>query len=90
NDRSRVRVLIESRRLKEEDPDRAGVLAAVFGFGRGYVLHMAGHFDNNSGVPVRHRLPDPAPIIEIGLRQALAANFVVAGLTGERIRTGRH
>lgn len=89
NDRSRVRVLIESRRLKEEDPDRAGVLAAVFAFGRGYVLHMAGHFDNNSGVPVRHRLPDPAPVIEIGLRQALAANFVVAGLTGARIRTGR-
>ena len=83
--KSKVRLLVQSRKLMSEDPDKLGALAVVFPFGRGYVLHMAGHFDNNSGVPIRHRLPDPAPVIKISLRQVLATNFIVAGLTGERI-----
>lgn len=81
-DPSRVRVLIESQRLRSDDPDKRGILACVFRFGRGYVLHMTGHFDNNSGIPIRHRLPDPAPIIKISLRQALATNFLAAALKG--------
>lgn len=84
-----VRVLVRSFDLAAEDPDRLGALAVTFPFGRGYVLHMLGHFDNNSGIPFGNKLPDPAPVINISLRQALAANFVVAALNGTRIRT-RH
>lgn len=84
-DTSRVRILIESSILKKEDPDRVGALAVVFKFGRGYVLHMAGHFDNNSGIPIKHRLPDPAPVIGLSLRQALATNFLAAALSGQKI-----
>lgn len=80
-----VRVLAKSRQLIQDDPDRAGILAVVFPFGRGFVMHMTGHFDNNSKLVVGNFLPDPAPQIKISLRQALAANFVVAGLTGVRI-----
>lgn len=80
-----VRVLVTSRELKDEDPDRLGALAVIFPFGRGYVLHMVGHFDNNGGLFFKDKLPDPAPVIDISLRQALATNFIVAGLKGERI-----
>jgi len=78
-----VRVLVTSADLCAEDPDRAGILACVFPFGKGYVLHMVGHFDNNAAIAIGNFLPDPAPNIKISLRQAIAANFVVAGLTGE-------
>lgn len=76
-----VKVLAVSSELAAEDPDRAGVLAVVFPFGRGKVLHMIGHFDNNAAFVFTDSLPDPAPMIGIALRQALAANFVVEGLT---------
>lgn len=85
--RDAVRVLATSSQLVQDDPDRAGVLAVVFPYGRGYVMHMTGHFDNNAKIAIGNFLPDPAPIIKIGLRQALAANFVVAGLTQTRIAT---
>lgn len=75
-----VKVLAVSRDLAPLDPDRQGILAVAFSFGKGKVLHMVGHFDNNSLPIFPNRLPDPAPVIGIGLRQALAANFVVAGL----------
>jgi|AGTN01.3.fsa_nt_gi hypothetical protein len=80
-----VRVLVTSSELKEEDPDHLGALAVIFPFGRGYVLHMVGHFDNNGGLFLKDKLPDPAPVIDISLRQALATNFIVAGLKGTRI-----
>lgn len=80
-----VKVLVTSGRLAGEDPDHAGILACLFPFGRGYVLHMVGHFDNNAKIAVGNFLPDPAPGIGISLRQAIAANFVAAGLTGRRI-----
>lgn len=80
-----VRVLATSSELSREDPPGNGVLAVVFPFGRGYVLHMVGHFDNNTPLLFRNMLADPAPVIGISLRQAIAANFVVAGLTGTRI-----
>ncbi len=76
-----VRVLCTSPELASEDPDHMGALAVVFRFGKGYVLHMVGHFDNNSGIALGNLLPDPAPGIGISLRQAMATNFVVAGLT---------
>jgi len=75
-----VKVLAVSRDLAPLDPDRKGILAVAFPFGNGKVLHMVGHFDNNSLPFFPRHLPDPAPVIGIGLRQALAANFVLAGL----------
>ncbi len=75
-----VRILARSRTLASEDPDRAGILAVVFAFGRGQVLHLVGHFDNNAVLAFGNMLPDPAPSIGISLRQALAANFLVEGL----------
>ena len=79
-----VRVIVRSRELAGEDGE--GVLALTFPFGRGHVLHMVGHFDNNQGMfRGGDTLPDPAPVIGIALRQAIAANFVVAGLCGTPI-----
>jgi hypothetical protein len=80
-----VRVLALSKVLASEDPRGHGVLAVVFPFGRGYVMHMVAHFDNNTMMAWRNMLADPAPVINISLRQALAANFVVAGLSGIKI-----
>ncbi len=73
-----VRPLAFSRSLILEDPDHKGYLAVMFPFGRGYVMHMTAHFDRSqkSGTI----LPDPAPVIGISLRQAIAINFFVAGL----------
>jgi len=80
-----VHILVTSRQLAGDDPDKAGILAVIFPFGRGYVLHMVGHFDNNAKIAIGNFLPDSAPAIGISLRQAIAANFVVAGLTGKRL-----
>lgn len=80
-----VRVLAKSRQLQAEDPACDGILAVVFPFGRGYVMHLVGHFDNNTVMAFRNMLADPAPAIGISLRQALATNFVVAGIEGTRI-----
>ncbi len=77
-----VRVLAVSEQLKAHDPDRIGALAVYFRFGRGSVLHMVGHFENNSPIPLPDMLPDPAPIIGISLRQALAANYVASAIEG--------
>jgi hypothetical protein len=79
-----VRVLVRSRGLASEDGQ--GILAVAWRFGRGEVLHLVGHFDNNpSTFHFGDSLPDPAPLINISLRQAIAANFVVAGLSGTHI-----
>jgi hypothetical protein len=75
-----VRVLVRSRQIAKDDPDHQGILAVVFSFGRGQVMHLVGHFDNNAGLAFNNMLPDPAPEIGISLRQALAANFLLAGL----------
>ncbi len=77
-----VKVLAVSRQLVLDDPDRQGILAVVFPFNRGYVMHMTAHFDRSQQF-IGNYLADPAPIIGIGLRQAIAINFVVAGLTGQ-------
>lgn len=75
-----VHVLVRSRQLTQDDPDGLGVLALTFRFGKGRVLHLVGHFDNNTNLAFTNSLPDPAPIIQISLRQAIAANFVVEAL----------
>ncbi len=80
-----VKVLAVSEKLKSHDPDRLGALAVYFKFGRGSVLHMVGHFENNSPIPIGDMLPDPAPVIGIGLRQALACNFIAAALEGRNL-----
>jgi hypothetical protein len=92
-----VRVLCSSHELAQKVPDGQGVLAALFPYGRGYVLCLAGPIDNNIG-PIQtdvfnkvahpEQLPDPAPVIHISLRQGIAANFIEAGLTQKRIPTG--
>lgn len=79
-----VSVLAVSRDLIALDPDRQGILAIAFPFGRGKVLHLVGHFENNALPLFPRNLPDPAPLIGIGLRQAMAANFVVAGLDRQK------
>ena len=78
-----VKILVQSARLAGEDPSRQGIMACAFPFGKGYVLHMVGHFDNNGKMFLPGSLPDPAPEMGIGLRQGLAANFVVSALLGE-------
>lgn len=81
--RQDVRVIARSSQLAAEDPASQGALGVVFPFGRGYVMHLVGHFDNNTALP--NRIADAAPVIRISMRQALATNFVVAGLTGRKI-----
>jgi len=58
-----------------------GALAVNFTFGRGQVLHLVGHFDNNAGFAFTNTLPQPATGIGISLRQALATNFLVDALS---------
>jgi hypothetical protein len=93
-----VRILCTSSELAADIPDGQGVLAAVFPYGRGYVLCLVGTLDNSTGhinsdsgiskQNLRKQLPDPAPKIHISLRQGIAANFIEAGLTQKRIPTG--
>ncbi len=77
-----VHVLARSRMLLTDDPSQLGVLAVTFSYGRGNVLHLVGHFDNNSDRAFNNALPDPAPRIGISLRQALAANFLAEAMKG--------
>lgn len=65
------------------DPALFGVLAFQFKFGKGKVLHLVGHFENNSSLAKSHNLPDPMPDGSISLRQALAANFLLEALSIE-------
>jgi len=73
-----VEVLVRSRVLMQREPSQLGILALTFPYGDGQVLHLVGHFDNNADRASNSALPDPAPIIGIGLRQAIAANFIMA------------
>ncbi len=84
-----VQVLARSRELASQDQDRLGILALSFPFGQGRVLHLVGHFDNNANLSFNTALPDPAPIIGIGLRQAIAANFIMAALHGDVIESAQ-
>jgi hypothetical protein len=75
-----VEVLARSRSVYRQDPYGQGILAATFQYGRGHVLHIIGHFDTNSTGAFTNELVDPSPGIVISLRQALAANFIMAAL----------
>ncbi len=71
-----VSVLAVSQGLAREEPDRLGILAVAFAFGRGRVLHLIGHY----GMSNIFMLMDPAPVIGISMRQALITNFIIAEL----------
>lgn len=73
-----VEVLVRSHMLSNQDPNGKGILALTFPFGRGRVLHLVGHFDNDSDSA--NHIADSAPEIKISLRQAIAANFILQGL----------
>ncbi len=75
----KVKVLVRSR-LMTEDPSRLGILALTFEYGTGRVMHLVGHFDNNSELAFNTALPDRAPGINVSLRQAIAANFLAQAL----------
>lgn len=76
-----VEVLVRSRLLLRDDPDQLGILAVTFNYGKGKVLHLVGHFDNNSEHAFNNALDDPAPGLGISLRQAIAANFCAEALS---------
>jgi len=78
-----VEVLARSRSVYRQDPYGQGILAATFQYGRGHVLHLIGHFDTNSTGAFTNELVDPSPGIIISLRQALAANFIMAALADQ-------
>ncbi|MFN8656259.1 MAG: hypothetical protein U0105_07950 [Candidatus Obscuribacterales bacterium] len=88
-----VRVLARSNNLAEQErksrsrdgaisqnPMYTGVLACEFQFGRGHVLHLVGHYDNNAAIFRPNILPDPAPGVGISLRQAMTTNFIMTAL----------
>ena len=79
-----VQVLARSRMLMGRESSQVGILALTFPYGDGRILHLVGHFDNNADRASNLALPDPAPMIGIGLRQAIAANFVLAALDGDK------
>ena len=77
----KIDVLVRSRQLAKEDPNNLGVLAATFTYGRGKVLHLVGHFENNNGLLFADAVPDPSPGIQISLRQAITLNFICEALS---------
>ena len=79
-----VRVLARSRLLSRTDPSQFGILAFTMDFRQGRILHLVGHFDNNSDRAFNNALPDPAPGIKISMRQALAANFIMQAIRNKR------
>jgi hypothetical protein len=92
-----VHVLARSFKLAENDPNQRltrdssqwGVLAVAFNYGRGRVLHLVGHFDYNSGAGLmRYILPDSIPGVGIGLRQAIATNFLLEALEKNQLPQG--
>lgn len=96
-----VRVLARSVHLARRDPNArngaglgtnpyyTGILACEFQFGRGHVLHLVGHYDNNAATFRPNLLPDPAPGIGISLRQAMTTNFILSALKDNRTTSAR-
>jgi len=80
NELNPVDVLVRSRALSADDPANLGVLAVTFNPGKGKVLHLVGHFNNNTNLAFNSALPDPAPGSTISLRQIIALNFVAEAL----------
>jgi hypothetical protein len=80
DDTRTVHVLVRSNQLAKSDPDNKGILAATFQMGKGRVLHIVGHFDNNSMSAFNTTLPDAEPTMGISLRQGITTNFIMSGL----------
>jgi len=80
--------LARSRQLMRQDPSQKGILALAFSFGKGKVLHLVGHFDNNSKSAFTNMLQDPSPNIVISLRQAIATNFIASAFAGDNVAEG--
>ncbi len=72
-----VHIVARSALLASQESSRAGILALTFDFGKGSVLHLIGHFENDQS----RFNSDPAPVIGIALRQAIMANFIIARLS---------
>lgn len=89
-----VRVLARSFKLAQHDPNRVnhldpdpnhwGILAVEFKHGRGRVLHLVGHYDYNSPTFRKYNLQDAIPGVGIGLRQAIATNFLVEAMNKQQ------
>lgn len=82
--RKAVQVLARSRQLSFEDTVNLGVLALTFDYGKGRVLHLIGHVDNNTDLASQSTLPDPSPRLTISLRQIISLNFIVNALKASR------
>jgi hypothetical protein len=80
DDTRTVHVLVRSNQLAKSDPDNKGILAATFQMGKGRILHIVGHFDNNTGLAFNTTLPDAEPTMGISLRQGITTNFIMNGL----------
>ncbi len=72
-----VDVLVVSKTLAY-DSAGSGILAFSFPYDKGQVLHLVGHFDNNSDYASANILPDPTPRTIVSMRQAIAANFIAS------------
>ncbi len=79
--RKSVQILARSRQLSFEDTVNLGVLALTFDFGKGRVLHLIGHIDNNTDLASQSVLPDPSPQSTISLRQVISLNFIMNALS---------
>ena len=79
--RKSVQILARSRQLSFEDTVNLGVLALTFDFGKGRVLHLIGHIDNNTDLASQSALPDPSPQSIISLRQVISLNFIMNALS---------
>lgn len=76
-----VQVLARSKALYEKDD--VGILAVVFNYRKGRVMHLVGHFDFNSELRFNTAVPDSAPTLGFSLRQAFAANFIAQALQSQ-------
>lgn len=79
-DRDAVSIIATSPTLAKNDPDKEGVLVAMFNFGKGRVLHTLGHLDNNDVDAEKELLSDSTKGTIVSLRQMLVANYLVQNL----------
>jgi hypothetical protein len=79
-DRTEVVIIATSPTLAKSDPDKEGVLVAMFNFGKGRVLHTLGHLDNNEVDAEKELLSDSTKGTVVSLRQMLVANYLVQNL----------
>ncbi|MBX3148916.1 hypothetical protein KF728_02080 [Candidatus Obscuribacterales bacterium] len=79
-DTNKVSIIAVSSTLAKTDPDKQGVLVAMFNFGKGRVLHTLGHLDNNDVDAERELLSDSTKGTVVSLRQMLVANYLIQNL----------